>query len=44
MMRQTSSIGVCLDHMIGDALRQLNLYPYDTMKPAAHHVVLPLFQ
>uniref|UniRef100_A0A158R4Y4 FSA_C domain-containing protein n=1 Tax=Syphacia muris TaxID=451379 RepID=A0A158R4Y4_9BILA len=44
MMRQTSSVSAFLDHMIGDVLRKLKLYPQDSTRNAAHHFVLPLFQ
>ncbi|KHN73253.1 Uncharacterized protein Tcan_11964, partial [Toxocara canis] len=44
MVRQMSSVSACLDHIIGDVLRQLNLHPLGQAPPVAHHSVLPLFE
>ncbi|MFH4976562.1 hypothetical protein AB6A40_003271 [Gnathostoma spinigerum] len=44
MVRQNSSIAAYLDHVIGDALKQLGLHPLSPCQPTANHSVLKLFQ
>lgn len=44
MVRQMSSVNACLEHMIGDVLKQLHLHPLGPGVPVARHSVLPLFE